>query len=546
MASYSGTASWQSPPPSPPAQMGNLRTWIEGTALAAGLGAMLLLGGRVDAPQVPGMLAVVAVAGVLVLLAFVAFRDRPAIVLGGILVWFSFHKLVIALASPALAPNAVSVVYNFKEWLYLALFAVGLGVTVFANRPWRVLLRQVWSGLNWTDRFALGFLGLTAVYFAIAVATHRESLDGVLVYARRFASLPLLYLTGRMLLRQRHQFGLTLRFVVAVAVVVSAFGLVERLLLGPTFWTNVVHVQDLQSTLISSGFGSDRTHFVGGVPDNWLSYVSGKAFPRLVSTFMEPTTLSMFLALALLIGVFLLRGRGRSSFLTWAIACMVIGVATALTMGKGGLMIFAIGSVMVITRATRKTVLIVGVPIALLVAGVIVAAEVLPVGDNIKLHLAGLTSGVLQLVTHPLGAGLGSTGFWAVGTNGAGLIGRDSSIGSIASQVGLLGAILFCTWLAALTLTLLPRTREVTPDTRLAGVFGGAIAGLAVVAVLSDSATGLLASAFYVLLGGWLVSLQAAARAEAAAQPEATAQHDFAGVSTQPVDPWGWQVPHDA
>jgi hypothetical protein len=32
------------------------------------------------------------------------------------------------------------------------------------------------------------------------------------------------------------------------------------------------------------------------------------------------------------------------------------------------------------------------------------------------------------------------------------------------------------------------------------------------VAVLSDSATGLLASAFYVLLGGWLVSLQISAR----------------------------------
>ena len=49
----------------------------------------------------------------------------------------------------------------------------------------------------------------------------------------------------------------------------------------------------------------------------------------------------------------------------------------------------------------------------------IVAAEVLPVGDNIRLHLAGLTSGALQLVTHPFGAGLGSTGFWAVETNGA-------------------------------------------------------------------------------------------------------------------------------
>jgi hypothetical protein len=115
-------------------------------------------------------------------------------------------------------------------------------------------------------------------------------------------------------------------------------------------------------------------------------------------------------------------------------------------------------------------------------------------------------------VTHPFGAGLGSTGFWAVETNGAGLIGRDSSIGSIASQVGVLGAALFCAWLAALTLTLLPRTREVDPDTRLGSVFGGALAGLLVVAVLSDSATGLLASAFYVLLGGWLVSLQIAAR----------------------------------
>jgi hypothetical protein len=275
-------------------------------------------------------------------------------------------------------------------------------------------------------------------------------------------------------------------------------------------------VQDLQSTLISSGFGSDRTQFVNGVPDNWLSYVSGHAFPRLVSTFMEPTTLSMFLALALLISVFALRDWRRRSLVTWAIACAVVGVATALTMGKGGLMIFVIGSVLVITRATRKTVLIVAVPLAFLVIAVIAAAEVLPVGDNIRLHLAGLTSGVLQLVTHPFGAGLGSTGFWAAETNGAGLIGRDSSVGSVASQIGVLGAVLFCAWLASLALTLLPRT------------------GLLVVAVLSDSATGLLASAFYVLLAGWLVSLHRAAQAS----PTVASQ--------QPVNPWRWEVPGDA
>jgi len=534
MAGYSEAASWPKPDMPPPAQMSTVRAWVEGTALAAGLGAMLLLGGRVDMPQVPGLLAVVAVAGALVLLAFVAFRDRPAIVVGGILVWFSFHKLVIALASPALGPGAVSVVYNFKEWLYLALFAVGMGVTVFANRPWRAILRQLWSGFNWADRFALAFLAVTALYFAIAVATRSGSMDGALVYARRFASLPILYLTGRMLLRNRHQFQLTLHFVVAVAFVVSAFGLVERLLLGSTFWTDVVRVQDLQSTLISSGFGSDRTQFVNGVPDNWLSYVSGQAFPRLVSTFMEPTTLSMFLALALLISVFALRDWRRRSLVTWAIACAVVGVATALTMGKGGLMIFVIGSVLVITRATRKTVLIVAVPLAFFVIAVITAAEVLPVGDNIRLHLAGLTSGVLQLVTHPFGAGLGSTGFWAAETNGAGLIGRDSSVGSVASQIGVLGAVLFCAWLASLALTLLPRTRELTADTRLASVFGGAIAGLLVVAVLSDSATGLLASAFYVLLAGWLVSLHRAAQAS----PTVASQ--------QPVNPWRWEVPGDA
>jgi hypothetical protein len=512
MASFGTTANWAGGETPADTQMTTVRAWVEGTALAAGLGALLLLAGRIDAPQLPGMLAVVGVAGVLVLLAFVAFRERPAIVVGGILVWFAFHKLVIALASPTLAPGSVSVVYNFKEWLYLALFAVGVGVTTLAHRPWRTILRGMWSGLNAADRFALAFLLVITVYFLIAALTHRELIEGALVYARRFASLPLLYLTGRMLVRNRHQFQLTLHFVVAVAFVVAAFGLVERLLLGPGFWTGVVHVQDLQSTLMSSGFGSDRTHFVGGVPDNWLAYISGRAFPRLVSSFMEPTTLSMFLALALLIAVFGLRDWRRGSRITWAIGCVVIGVATALTMGKGGLMIFAIGSLIFITRATRRTVLIVAVPIGLLVVGVIVAAEVMPVGDNIRLHLAGLTSGVLQLVTHPFGAGLGSTGFWAVETNGAGLVGRDSSIGSIASQVGVLGAALFCAWLAALTLSLLPRTREVDPDTRLGSVFGGAIAGLLVVAVLSDSATGLLASAFYVLLGGWLVSLQIAAR----------------------------------
>ena len=72
---------------------------------------------------------------------------------------------------------------------------------------------------------------------------------------------------------------------------------------------------------------------------------------------------------------------------------------------------------------------------ALAVVALVVGSFIPGIGPNIRDHVGGLFTGAFQLLTHPLGSGLGSTGFWGANTD----VGTDSTAGVIASQLGIPG-----------------------------------------------------------------------------------------------------------
>jgi hypothetical protein len=124
--------------------------------------------------------------------------------------------------------------------------------------------------------------------------------------------------------------------------------------------------------------------------------------------------------------------------------------------------------------------------------------------EGASTHLRGLTSGLEEMVDTPLGRGLGATGNWGR-TVGAG---NESTAGVVAAQLGIVGFVLYVGFFAAVIVSLISASWKQTGlRSDLPLVLAGAMLGLFIVSWVSESASGLLGNAFYLLFAGWLLAL---------------------------------------
>jgi hypothetical protein len=366
---------------------------------------------------------------------------------------------------------------------------------------------------------AIAFVGFVGLAFLLGT----EDLNSRLVNARRFASLPIFYVIGRLLLPRVTELRSATSAVVWVGVAVAVFGLVEWFVLGEAFWRDVVRILSFQEVSISAGIQPEAQQSRDGIPYNWVTFIPFQV-RRLVSTFAEPTTLSIYLALALTLSPFAIGlrpgprfalppgpGGVRAQLARWpwhgVVIVGVLALAMVLTVGKGGLMIAAVAAVVALANTTRRRAIrVVPLLAALTAIGLAVGLAIPGIGDNIRDHLYGLMSGAVHLLQQPLGSGLGSTGFWGSGLR----VGTDSTIGTIAGQLGLVAVVLWLGWAVLVVRALLPpdsdRPARPAIPTRLRQALAGALAGLFGLSLLSTSASGLLGVAAYLLLAGWAIA----------------------------------------
>ncbi len=474
--------------------------WFIGLAICLALG-IALLGSALIGPLVFLPVYVLTLPALAVVLW--RCRRRPAVVVTALLTWFAIHKLLVAALAPSIGSQETVWLQNYKELMYLLLFAIGCLSVLRSLRGMSApgSLRR----LSMADWLAVMFLGLVTAYFVaklVIAPTTGGSPQSALIYARRFASLPIIFLAGRFLLGDRHDLRRAIAYLVVVAVVVAAFGLIERLVLGDGFWTNVINVGQFQQYGVQEGFASSRARLVDGLPATWLSTMDTVTIRRLVATFLEPTTLALFLAFAFGLTAFTMPEWRRANAKRWLVALAVIGGALVLTIGKGGYTAIAVISIVVLARTSRRSALAVAGVVGLFGLVALAVAQVLPVASNVERHLAGLISGVSLSMEQPLGAGLGSTGFW--GTQGK--VGTDSTLGAVASQLGWLATALYYGWLGATAWQLLPSRRETETWDLVRRTIAASIIALLVVSVVSNSASGLLAGSFYVIFAGWALS----------------------------------------
>lgn len=489
----------------------------------------------------------------------VATFRTPALFIGVMIIWFALQRLVAAVLAPHVSADVLRLLLTYKEGFYLILVSAG-AVSVALRR----LRGESLPVLLAADVVAVAFL----VWLALVFASDPSSSSPELTYLRRFAAPVLLYLAGRMLLARPGQLIDSARLLLAVAVGVAAFGLVERFVLDIAFWRDTVDATAFYGAQVESGLlPPDWTVIYRGVPDGiFIALPLEVPVRRLVSTYLEPTTLSSLLALALLLLIFVpdlaWRHAGPLGRAAIALAGFAIGVAVVATLSRGGMVTFVAATVFVLAlRWLRSPSWKLSLPQPFLLLPLLtlmafsaaitsfddVPAEAtvrdvlstravsglsneppvaetpppLPAGqgqpleeigehppgstaDAASKHLRGLTSGLEEMVDHPLGRGLGTTGNWGRAAEG----GSESTVGVIAAQLGLIGFVLYAAFFATIIAGLVAASwRRTCLWADLTLVLAGALLGLFLVSWVSESASGLLGNAFYLLFAGWALAL---------------------------------------
>ncbi len=389
---------------------------------------------------------------------------RPVWALHVLIVGLALHNVVMSqLWRAGVRGGALSVVSAWKD----ALLVGALALVVYAKRglPFKA------SPVDW---FALAFGAIVVVYGLIPQsvlgggATHK----GVL-YAARHDLLPVgAYFLGRGLDLTSPERSRICRTVIATAIFVAAFGLVDVYLVSLGWWRH------------SAGWFHDQLglHYFGlsGLPENFIyNEGGGVIFRRLTSTFLSPLATAYLLVVAL----FFLPLRARR----WAPPVALLLLAALLwTHTRAALLALVVGLLALAVLRRKVFPLVLAVLVA--VVGVAFVKSYDHVGprahftqaelhqqelnaqqhpetsndatsaneSSTREHLSSLRRGASTALHHPWGFGLGNAGVTAVRTGVTPEAG-ESTYTELSVETGVLGGLLFIAW----SLVLLARLRRV-------------------------------------------------------------------------------------
>jgi hypothetical protein len=388
---------------------------------------------------------------------------RPVWALHVLIVGLALHNLVMSqLWRAGVRAGALTVVSAWKDVLLLG--ALALVVRARRGLPFKAAPQ---------DWLALAFGALVVLYALLPQswlgggATHK----GVL-YAARHDLLPVgAYFLGRGLDLTGEERSRLCRTVLAVAVGVAVFGLLDVYLVPLSWWRS------------SQGWFSDqlglRYHGLSGLPENFVYNAGGgTVFRRLTSTFLSPLATAYLLVVAMFFVPLRRRWGPPVSLLLFA-ALLWTHTRAALLALVVGLLVLA-----VVRRAARPLVLAVAVAVVGLafVKGYdhfgprthFTPIELKAQEQNahrhptashdptsasessLSEHFASLRDGARTVEHHAWGYGLGNSGVTAARTHVQVKAG-ESTYTELGVETGLVGALVFVAWSLSLVRVTLRR-----------------------------------------------------------------------------------------
>ncbi len=357
-----------------------------------------------------------------------------------LIVSLQFGPAIGLLGFRATGSTAWSMIGGARDALVLALVGLAAGALVVSSTPPRLVASAGWALL------------LVLVYAGFALASTQPSVL-VALNLRRLALVPLLFVALLLLPWSRRQLESLMAFLLGTSVVVAGIGLLERFA-PDALWTTVLDVGSYMASNPLDPFGLLPFEASGRFFSWDLEPGFGIVLRRLVSTYLEPTTLAPTLALAML-AAWAARTRrrwGRPAFgaPAWLAATPLPGwlflVAGVLTVSKG----FVVFLVLLLMWRWL------GLPqprqvFLLALAGIAVALLAADAGwtEGAFSHLAGLASAARHVAEgHLFGDGLGAAGNYGISDSD---IGAESGLGNGIAQVGV-AALLPLLWVRAIAI----------------------------------------------------------------------------------------------
>jgi len=284
-------------------------------------------------------------------------------------------------------------------------------------------------------------LGLVAIYMLMAAVSSTDFYL-IVMNLRRLVLVPLLFVAVLLIPWSPGQIDTLFRWLVGTGVLVALFGLVE--VVAPvSWWTRVMEIEAFTSANNFDRFG----HLPFAESGRYFSYdlaaLTGGPVRRMISTYLEPTTLAAGLSVLLVLAL-ARRARGHAAT-GWVLLALLAGLATL----SKGFWLFLL--VLLAWRwwgvpAPRHLL-----PLLLLGCGLAAAADRFHLEGPFE-HLEGLTTAVHFLFEGRwLGKGVGAAGNLSdLGSE----VGEESGLGNVIGQVGWLGLVSLW-WLRTLMLDVL-------------------------------------------------------------------------------------------
>lgn len=314
-----------------------------------------------------------------------------------------------------------------------------------------VLLRSLLTLrlVRWTR--SVVWASITLITLAILAAISTADLAAVALNLRRLLMFPLLFFAVAAAQLSPSQIIGLLRLILNTTVFVAAFGIIEYF--APNaLWSDFFRVVDFYSSNPLDPFGALPFEESGRFFSWDLQSIFGGPVRRVVSTYLEPTTL----AAALIGGTCLAAAARRLGEKGAGFKLLLILVCGVLTLSKAFHLFLVVMVLYVYFRIPSPrwilTLTIIGGGLALWVHSI-----GLTVGKFE--HVAGLATAIHHVTSgNLLGEGIGNAGNYAALASDR-EIGAESGLGSLLGQVGL-AALIYLFWIQSIAVDVIKRARE--------------------------------------------------------------------------------------
>ncbi|WP_409404970.1 hypothetical protein [Priestia megaterium] len=267
-------------------------------------------------------------------------------------------------------------------------------------------------------------------------------------YSRNLFLLILLVFIGKLMVRSERNFQEFIKYIFTISLAITIFGLLEVTFFTQDIWYQIFN---LDHVLTAKGMYANREE--GTLPTLFYTLINDDTVRRMASFFMEPVNLAYFLAVPVILS-FVLR---RWLFL------IVFTVALLLTAGKGGIMVAAMSLLFVFIlrfkefQNKQSFIFLFFGSLGLLIVGSMAYFKASP-GTALP-HLWGLMSIETNIISSPLGHGLGSGGNFDSMTGSRNTMdllntGAESGLATLAYKMGVPGLLVFISYFLVLGNTL--------------------------------------------------------------------------------------------